>query len=48
MAYKLILTLDEDMDAEDAKIIALELEDHDGVAEVDGFGDFRLWDGDGE
>lgn len=46
MAYKLIVTLDDDMDREDAANIANELQNHDGVAEVEGFG-FNVWDEEG-
>lgn len=38
MAWKLIITLDDDMDRDDAQMIAAELEDHDGVAAVEGLG----------
>lgn len=38
MAVRLIVTLDSDMDREDAANIALELEALDGVAEVEGMG----------
>lgn len=38
MAYKLIVTLDDDMDKEDAAAIADELQNHEGVAEVEGMG----------
>lgn len=34
MAIKLIVTLDADMDREDAAAVANELENHDGVFEV--------------
>lgn len=46
MAWKLIVTLDDDMDREDAAMIALELEEHDGVAEVEGDG--WTWQEDGQ
>lgn len=38
MTVKLIVILDDDMDQDDARMIALDLEDIDGVAEVEGMG----------
>lgn len=38
MGYKLVIEIDEDMDREDAQMIAEELQEHEGVQSVEGMG----------
>lgn len=43
MPIKLIVTLSDDMDYEDAAVVAEELQENDAVEEVEGMG-FPLWE----